>query len=172
MKYVLLFAIMIGILTISLVMNFPKEGSSLLSQLKSNSSVSVLKTEDLDEKSSAAEVDLSAILMYSGRSSRIELFDSNQKKVSESYYQEPIADPYSGATNKGMTVLEYSKPKSEEFMANAYSVDDSGIKIFMYDRSGEVNIFEFTGREISEDATFKISFNKDNKDLTSVEKRN
>ncbi len=121
-----------------------------------------------------SNTDLSTLLIVHPTSFTLEIKNSKNKIVSESYIQSPIsaADNISLRSGEDMKVLTVKKPSSDVYTLTYKSstTKNFNFSIFLYDKNGEVVEKKIEGLAHAGNNTYEIVFDKDNNINSNVKK--
>ncbi|GEM_PF-4440696 len=113
-------------------------------------------------KSKSSDTDLSYIVVYGEDYTQIELLNSNNNPVGQSFIQQPLVDDVDKKSTSGhpLIVFYFAKPSNGQYKLSVKSDKEYQLEIFIYDRDGNVTRNNFVGKR--GDNLYLIEFNKNN----------
>lgn len=113
--------------------------------------------------------DLSYVEVVGGANSKLSLLDNLGTEVAKGFFQSPLKAPQTGETlGNGISMLYFPKPNTGQYTLKAENIDSQGVQVLLYDREGNSYIKEFLKGSTQKSAAFKILFNKENSNLSTI----
>lgn len=117
-----------------------------------------------------SNTDLSYIMLVANSNVILQLLDSNNNLIAESFVQQSLVDPLNPTNqNESVSLLYAPQPDSGNYKINVLGNDSdiSEISVYLYDAEGDVSL---SNNQISGNESFIIGFDKNNSNNSTAQK--